>query len=910
MTQKSATRTRLSSHADILYLSQWLTTVGGLITVTAAPALAQSISVDGSTNTLLNNATSCSGACTITGGLRTTTDTPSLFHSFSNFNVDSGAIVTFEDPGVSSIFSRVTGNSLTNIDGTLKVDGPANLYLLNPNGIIFGSGASLDLSGSFLSSTADSILFEENQEFSASSQNSPSLLSVSVPLGLQFGNAANPISIAGDGHALTYDPRSFTVSRGRPSTGLIAAEGQTIALIGGNVSLDGGNLLALGGSVEIGSVAAGSRVNLSADESRFNISYPDAISFQDISLQQRSSIDVSGDDAGSVRLEGRNVRIEESSAIFAKVEKSGNGEIIINASDSISVTGEIPATAPTMITGASIEIGNGAIGDGNSLIALNANQVGLFQAGQIGIGMAGEGSAGSLLVSADTVVADGGDENSPSSLYAAVLPAYRIGGAAIGQGGDLTINAEQLNVTNGAQLSTSTFDGGNAGNLTVNAQDIRVVGRNTLNVKASSSIRSISEIPPLNFLLPRFPSVAEGSGDSGTVTLNAARILITDAAQVGVGTISNNSGGSLVVNASESIELIGGDSNGRSGLFASALGDRRIPPSVASTGIGGSIDINTRQLTVLDGATINVSTVPSEAQTAGNGIPGQGTAGDININATDINIKNGGFITANTSAGDRANITIQSDSLVLREGGSITTNATNAATGGDIKIDTEALIAFENSDITANATDSFGGRIVVTSPTIIGTAYREALTADSDITATSDLGPAFSGSVELNSPDIDPTDGTVELPAGLNAEAQIIAACEKLDSNTFIATGRGGLPEGSGQVVSNQALWNDFRLLEAESTALIEQDVEISLISQQEAQLDYHSNGDSTNSDSTNNDSINNGSINNDSISHPSSIVEAQNWTLDDDGNVILGTHRTLLASSGSSPQCLAALHR
>ncbi|MEM6449210.1 MAG: filamentous hemagglutinin N-terminal domain-containing protein [Cyanobacteria bacterium P01_D01_bin.105] len=883
MTRQSRSQSGLSTNYDSFRTGTWLTTITGLITITANPALAQSIAIDGSTSTMLNNGTSCSGnSCSITGGLRSTDNTSNLFHSFSNFNVDTGVTVTFEDPGVTNIFSRVTGNTLTNIDGELKVDGSANLYLLNPNGIVFGNNASLDIPGSFLATTASSILFENNQEFNATNQTTQSLLSVSVPIGLQFGTNSAPITVSGDGHALTYNSRSSTISRTLPSTGLIAASGQTLALLGGSVSLQSGNLVSQNGSIQIGSIGSEETVNLNANSNGWDFDYSEVSNFQDVSLTQQASIDVSGSNAGNVQINAQNISFREGSAIFSKVEDSGDGHIILNASNNISVIGESISTTQPMLTGTFVEIGTNATGNGNSSIIVNANTVDITQTGQIGIGMAGTGTSGVVNVTAETVNVDGGDAANPSLIYAAVLPAYRIGGAALGKGGDLTINAEQLNVTNGAQITTSTFDGGDAGNLTINANDVRVVGRNpSENVTAVSSIRSASEIAPLGFVLnsqtpptPRFPSVAEGSGNSGSLILNTERLLVSDTAQVGVSTLSNNLGGSLVVNASESVELRGGDSNGRSGLFASALGDRRVP--VNSTGTGGSITVNTQQLDVLDGATINVSTSPSASQTSGNAKPSEGTAGNIDINATSVNIKNGSLITADTSAGERANINIQSESVVLREGGQITTNATGTATGGNISLNTEALIAFENSDITANAVDNFGGRIVINSPTIIGTAYREQLTSESDITATSELGPAFSGSVELNSPEVDPTDGTVELPEGLNVEDQIVAACEKIDANTFIATGRGGLPEGSGQISTGQSLWQDFRLLERNN--LLSKD-------------------NSHNAESA--------LVETNTATRTTEIVEAQGWAIDKNGKVVLGTRTSVATVDHTDTGCL-----
>ena len=121
-----------------------------------------------------------------------------LFHSFQEFNVLEGQRVYFANPvGIQNIFSRVTGNNFSNIWGTLGVDGAANLFLLNPNGIIFGKNATLDLRGSFVASTASSLVFGDGTQFSATNPQTAPLLTLSVPLGLQFGGNQQSIQVQG-----------------------------------------------------------------------------------------------------------------------------------------------------------------------------------------------------------------------------------------------------------------------------------------------------------------------------------------------------------------------------------------------------------------------------------------------------------------------------------------------------------------------------------------------------------------------------------------------------------------------------------------------------------------------------------------------------------------------------------------
>jgi large exoprotein involved in heme utilization and adhesion len=115
----------------------------------------------------------------------------------------------------------------------------------------------------------------------------------------------------------------------------------------------------------------------------------------------------------------------------------------------------------------------------------------------------------------------------------------------------------------------------------------------------------------------------------------------------------------------------------------------------------------------------------------------------LQISANSIQLNNGS-LRATTASGEGGNIFLNSQTLQLRENSNISTEARGSGNGGNININSQIIAALENSDIIANASQGFGGRVMIDSQGIFGTQFRQQITLNSDITATSELGPQVS----------------------------------------------------------------------------------------------------------------------------------------------------------------------
>ena len=284
-----------------------------------------------------------------------------------------------------------------------------------------------------------------------------------------------------------------------------------------------------------------------------------------------------------------------------------------------------------------------------------------------------------------------------------------------------------MQVTDGASISASTFGAGNAGDFEITAQEIELAGL------------------PIAFPTGLFAAVGTtATGQGGNLTITTEHLQVREGAQVSAGTNGAGDAGDITITATQ-VDLVGTNAFGSSGLFANAL---------IGTGSGGNINVFTDQLNLTEGGTISASNF----QSVGTVVPGQGPAGNIQVQATDINLDQQAMITAAASVGDFGNITLEADIVSLNEGSAVTTDAQNLADGGNISITSDVLLLRGNSNITANAVQGTGGNIDIATEGLF-------VSPDSEITASSELG--INGVVEINTLETDPTNGFTTLPTNL-----------------------------------------------------------------------------------------------------------------------------------------------
>ncbi|MEG4272225.1 MULTISPECIES: two-partner secretion domain-containing protein [unclassified Microcoleus] len=718
-----------------------------------------------------------------------------LFHSLREFNIRQGRGAYFANPsGIANIFTRVTGGNPSNILGVLGVQGNANLFLLNPKGIVFGPNARLDLRGSFIGSTGSGVLFDNSFEFSAANPNAVPLLAINIPVGLRFRETPGAIVNAS---SVTQVIQDTTIP-----VGLAVPPGQTLALVGGDLIFNNGFASAFSGNIQLGSVASPGLVSFNITPTGLGLDYTNIANFGKIEFSGLSTVTASGPGGGAIALRGGNVTLRDRASLLSDTLGNIDGrDITVDAaqlrlldqasiSTSTTATGNggnvaIRAADFVEIKGTGFDFFKQTILDagtsGNS--NFSSRQSGLF------VGTVGAGTAGNITVDTKQLnlregaivinLSDGAGVGGNVAVRASESVEVSESGlltTAInqGSGGNLTVDTAKLTVRNGSALSAATVGAGNGGNLTVRASDSVVlteyrpdssfgtgittnsiggtgnagnieIDTRSLIVEGGTSITSTSGITATDRVIP-------SAGRGGNLTINATdfvtitgsstndSLAATRAArsQLATGTVAGGNSGELRINTKRLIV------QGTAAIGASTIGE----------GEGGNIIINASESVELTGTNNNLSS-SGIATASGDTLlqavfqlpPPTGAAGNISVTTPRLTVRDGATVTVGSLGSGRAgNINVVANSIDLNNKASID-GTTVSGTGANINLEAGDIQLRRGSRITTDAGISEGGNINIKSDILVALPKE-----NSDITANARS--AQGGRVNINVPNV------------------------------------------------------------------------------------------------------------------------------------------------------------
>lgn len=629
-----------------------------------------------------------------------------LFHSFTDFNVGENRAVYFISPNdsIQNIVTRVTGNNPSNILGTLGTQGGANpdLFLLNPNGIMFGPDAKLDVQGSFFATTGSGLRFGSQGDFDANSPEPPGVLTVN-PSALLFNQiAAQGITSEAQGASAIDPGRSNSI--GDP-VGLEVPDGRTLALVGGNVNISSGSVTALGGRIEVGSVLGPGVVRLESAETNWVLGYEAIAEFGSIRITDQSVLDASGNRPGTLVLRGNDINIARGGTALANtLAAEGGGTIQFQAENSIQLEDKVLVTATTLGTGQAgdivlnspnVKTDNEVLiwattqgkGDGG-MIDINANDITLTNQSvfstQAEIGS--EGRGGNIQINGDHLKisdesrissASLGTENAGSLNIIATesisvdLVSKISAGARLddsnARGGNIVIATENLNLSGASEIETSTFSRGNSGALELDIEQAVISGEGTLVTSQTESI-----------------------GQSGNIRISGKTLELSDSAAISTATFEAGDGGDLKIDMNDEVNL----NNGVLSILTRGEGN------------AGLLEIKTPTLILSERARVLAET------------RGSGNAGNLSILANDVVIASQSEVSSTTNdSGNAGNIDIRGKNILIKDlNTSIFAQPLRDATGngGEISISGDSL-AIEDGAFVSISTlgDGNAGRIII-----------------------------------------------------------------------------------------------------------------------------------------------------------------------------------------------------
>ncbi|MEQ8969281.1 MAG: filamentous hemagglutinin N-terminal domain-containing protein [Coleofasciculus sp. C1-SOL-03] len=602
-----------------------------------------------------------------------------LFHSFLEFNINEGQRVYFANPdGIEAIFSRVTGTDPSDILGTLGVNGAADLIFINPNGILFGENAQLDIRGSFIGSTANGVVFENGTTFSATNPEAPPLLTINLTPGLQYGSNHPGRTITNSGNLAVGQDLTLA------SAGNLDLQGQLQA--GGNLTLFATDTVKMRDSVANPFIAAAMgqllvQGNQSVDI--FALNHPDSGLFSGGDMTLRSANTVAGD---AHYWSGGNFQIEQLDGSLGNLLSPDDP--IIRSRGDVRFNGY----------------------QGASLHILAGGQV---RIGQVTITRREFGRAGNDYIDEDVTLSDGqvvhinGRERPTFDVRAGVDP------NVIGKKGvtglipvidtffnlvpfaypdikdtvtnaDIRIRSISIEQPNGQVLLTNQYEPNTeiSGNIQVN--EIRVDDNNGafpsfkgdggdvfFDSRGDITISNAGEI-----------GTNSATGDAGDITMLAQNsISLSDEANIQSVTNGSGKGGDITIQA----------------WSLSMMNNVQLATATFGTGDAGNVNINvTNTFSIRDSAIL--STVGSGAVA---------NAGDIEIEAGSVQLKNRAFLwTSSWGEGNAGNVSVEADdSVEIVDNSVILTGVYPEGMGnaGDVDIKSRTLSLTSGSGIFTNS---------------------------------------------------------------------------------------------------------------------------------------------------------------------------------------------------------------
>jgi filamentous hemagglutinin family protein len=725
----------------------------------------------------------------ITGGTRPGSGT-NLFHSFDSFTLGTGDIAHFMNDmqlPTTNIFARVIGKGVSTIDGTLRTNNPlnaadpmnfgqANLWLVNPSGLLLGPNARVEVGGSVSLSTANYLRFENKAALFDMLSTSASLGPLNVAPVVAFGFlGSNPAAITVQGSQLTV------------------ANGKGLSLIGGNILIESGTaedgtaqpvqLSAPNGKIQLASAASTGEFEAATLLSRPNAGGTSFTSFGSVFLAPGSNINVSG----------------ASTVAFIK-----DGQLVLSVKDAVLTTSQTPGLLTETISlrqGSSIVTSNSEIDTGAD-VQLVASRVQMNGASMVST-TRGDGPGGDITVNVGRL-----------SLANGALIRSDNASSGIGQGGKVTIqgrtgagsSADSVRLTNGSSIATRSVNpqqGGDvaiaAGNVYLNFSDIST---QTFVSGHGGDIHMTADSLTLENRATIFSS---GSGVGGDLLLNVRTLSLLGGLSLSDGSLINSTTTSSGVGGDVTIQGISHE-EGSVAEKVVLSGGSGITSLTKQSGAGGQISVTAESVDLYEGSSINSTT------------QGTGHGGSIVVGAQQLRVLGGAAISSNTTsnlglpsdlslprAGTGGMVTVQGLEGTESKAGSVLLSGPNTGIGsdstsglpGEITVNAGTLTITNGAAISAGSSTSTGpaGKVTLTADSIVispeGKIFSRSFTqASGNVTITADALTLDNGFIDTNtSSETGKPGGDVVLDVG--AVSLTNGASIKSQSETF-STGRAG----------------------------------------------------------------------------------------------------------------------